>query len=449
MMENNHNRCKRCGQCMSVCPVYQATFREADVARGKLALLEYVQAGTMRVSPRLEGILSRCLLCGACAQVCANKVETTRIMQSGREQLFEAAKRGEPQSALLRAVGEGRLSTKMLLKGGALLQALACKKIPETSGLHLRFPLSFFTERNTIPPLAWAAFLDTFQFEPAVQRDGPRVGFFVGCGANYLFPIVARALVHILKRMGVTPVIPGDQVCCGLPAYVSGDTETARKLAKKNIDVFKTLKLDAIVTVCASCESHLKGFHALFGGDPLSRDAATAMAEKQVDAMTFLVEHLGLVEYLHAVEPAEPVKDARPLRVAYHDPCHLRLGQDTDAPRRLLEALPGVQLAEPPHPGRCCGHGGAFNLSHFSLSMKILDRRMEDFRKVKPEAIVTGCTGCLLQFAEGTSRNALMGRIEVCHPLVLVEKTIAPYKTLTQRRRGLPVFHSLHTDAAR
>jgi glycolate oxidase iron-sulfur subunit len=54
--------------------------------------------------------------------------------------------------------------------------------------------------------------------------------------------------------------------------------------------------------------------------------------------------------------------------------------------------------------------------------MKILDRRIEDFRKAKPEAIVTGCTGCLLQFAEGISRSALAGRIEVCHPLVLAEK---------------------------
>jgi glycolate oxidase iron-sulfur subunit len=372
-------------------------------------------------------------------------------MQSGREQLFEAAKRGaESQSALLRALREGRLSTKMLLKAGALLQALACKKIPETSGLHLRFPLSFFTERNTIPPIAWTAFLETFQSEPAVQGDGPRIGFFVGCGANYLFPGVARALVHILRRMGVTPVIPGDQVCCGLPAYVSGDTETARGLAQKNIDVFKTLKLDAILTVCASCGSHLKALHALFGGDPLSCDAATSMAEKHMDATTFLVDHLGLAAYLNALEPAKPLEDTRPLRVAYHDPCHLRLGQEiTDAPRRLLEALPGVQLAETPHPGQCCGHGGEFNLSHFSLSMKILDRRMEDFRKVEPEAIVTGCTGCLLQFAEGISRNALTGRIEVCHPLVLVEKAIAPYKTLTRRRRDLPVFHSLHTDAAR
>lgn len=434
MMETDLNKCKRCGQCMSVCPVYQTTSQEADVARGKLALLECVQAGTMGASKRLEEILSRCLLCGACAQVCASKVETTLIMQSGRYQVFEDRKRNEPRSAVFRALQEGRLNNKAVLKGGALLQALACRKIPETSGLHLRFPLSFFTKRSTVPPIATSPFLHTFKSETAVKGEGPRIGFFVGCGANYLFPPIAEALMHIMECMGANLFIPEDQVCCGLPAYVSGDTETARKLAKKNIEAFKSLELDAILTVCASCGSHLNALASLFSDDPESRDAATSMTEKHMDAMAFMVDHLDFEAYLTSLQPTGPLKETSPLQVAYHDPCHLRLGQGiTREPRKLLEALPGVQLVEPPHPGQCCGHGGEFNLSHFSLSMEILDLRMKDFKKVKPEAIVTGCTGCLLQFSEGISRGNLAGKIEVCHPLVLVEKAIGLYPIHTQR----------------
>ena len=447
-METDLNRCKRCGQCMSVCPVYQATFREDDVARGKLALLESVETGTMRWSDRLGKILSRCLLCGACAQVCASRVETTLLIQLGRRQLFEDKKRGEPQNSVLRSVREGRLSARALLKGGALLQALACKKIPETSGLHLRFPLSFFTERNTVPPIAWTPFLDAFRPGPAENVEGPRIGFFVGCGANYLFPDIARALVRILGRVGATLVVPEDQGCCGLPAYVSGDTKTARKLAKKNIKVFESLELDAILTVCASCGSHLKALASLFADDPSFHDVADSMARKHMDAMTFLVNHLGIEGYLKALEPTGCKNGTKPLRVAYHDPCHLRIGQEiTQAPRKLLQAVPGLQLVEASHPGQCCGHGGDFNLSHFPLSMKILERRMEDFEKAQPDKIVTGCTGCLLQFAEGVSRHGLAGRIEVCHPLVLVEKVIAPCLIPAQRRKDLPVFQALHTDA--
>ena len=447
-METDLNRCKRCGQCMSVCPVYQATFREDDVARGKLALLESVETGTMRWSDRLGKILSRCLLCGACAQVCASRVETTLLIQLGRRQLFEDKKRGEPQNSVLRSVREGRLSARALLKGGALLQALACKKIPETSGLHLRFPLSFFTDRSTVPPIAWTPFLDAFRPGPAENVEGPRIGFFVGCGANYLFPDIARALVRILGRVGATLVVPEDQGCCGLPAYVSGDTKTARKLAKKNIKVFESLELDAILTVCASCGSHLKALASLFADDPSFHDVADSMARKHMDAMTFLVNHLGIEGYLKALEPTGCKNGTKPLRVAYHDPCHLRIGQEiTQAPRKLLQAVPGLQLVEASHPGQCCGHGGDFNLSHFPLSMKILERRMEDFEKAQPDKIVTGCTGCLLQFAEGVSRHGLAGRIEVCHPLVLVEKVIAPCLIPAQRRKDLPVFQALHTDA--
>ncbi len=447
-METDLNRCKRCGQCMSVCPVYQATFREADVARGKLALLESVETGTMRWSDRLGEILSRCLLCGACAQVCASRVETTLLIQLGRRRLFEDKKRGEPQNSVLRSVREGHLSARALLKGGALLQALACKKIPETSGLHLRFPLSFFTERNTVPPIAWTPFLDAFRPEPAANAEGPRIGFFVGCGANYLFPDIARAFVRILGRVGATLVVPEDQGCCGLPAYVSGDTKTARKLAKKNIKVFESLELDAILTVCASCGSHLKALASLFADDPSFHDVADSMARKHMDAMTFLVNHLGIEGYLKALEQTGRQNGTKPLRVAYHDPCHLRIGQEiTQAPRKLLQAVPGLQLVEASHPGQCCGHGGDFNLSHFPLSMKILERRMEDFEKAQHDKIVTGCTGCLLQFAEGISRSGLAGKIEVCHPLVLVEKAIASCLIPAQRRKDLPVFQALHTDA--
>jgi glycolate oxidase iron-sulfur subunit len=428
---------------MSVCPVYLTTFREDDVARGKLALLEGVEAGNLTASQRFQEILSRCLLCGACAEVCANQVQTNRIIQAGRQRQFELEKRTPAESALLKAVREGRLSARVLLKGGALLQALACREIPETSGLHLRFPLSYFTERHTVPPIAWKSFIDAFRSEKSVETDGPQIGFFVGCGANYLSPDVAWALVGILKRLGAQLVVPEGQICCGLPAYVSGDTQAAQKLARKNIEAFESLEVDTILSVCASCGSQLTSLPSLFPNDP----TAASIAAKHMDAMAFLVDHLGIEEYLASLEPADP-EEHPTLRVAYHDPCHLRIGQKvTDAPRRLLKALPGVELLETPHPEQCCGHGGDFNLSHFSLSMDILKRRVADLERVQPDKIVTGCTGCLLQLGEGVSRSGLGGSVEVCHPLVLVERVIESCLTPPLRKQDPPVSQAQHTDA--
>jgi glycolate oxidase iron-sulfur subunit len=425
MNDSDQNKCIRCGRCMSVCPVYQTTFRETDVARGRLALLESVQEGAAGWSERLEEILSRCLLCGACAQNCASKVEATRIFQRARQRLFEAGKDRRPGNPMIRSVREGQLSGRLLLKGGALLQGLLCRKIPQSSGLHLRFPLSFFTGRAFVPALAWDPFLKAFDPAGPGHAKGPRVGFFVGCGANYLFPDTAWALVRILRHMGASIVIPKDQACCGLPAYVSGDKETAKALAKKNIEAFDSLELDAVLTVCASCGSHLKNLGALFEDDPVGKAAAGALARKHQDAMAFLVENLGLDAHLKALASARAPR-GRPLyRVAYHDPCHLRIGQGiTEPPRRLIDALPGVELVEAPHPAQCCGHGGDFNLSHFDLSVEILNRRMEDFQRAEPDAIVTGCTGCLLQFAEGVCRQGLEQQVRVCHPLILVDEAM-------------------------
>ncbi len=419
------NRCIRCGRCMSVCPVYQTTFSEADVARGRLALLEFVERDAEGWSKRLEEVLSRCLLCGACSQICAAKVQASRRIQGGRQHLLEAGKGNRSNNLLIRSLREEALSGRILLKGGALLQALVCKKIPESSGLHLRFPVSFFAQRITVPSIAWNPFLKAYSHKRLKKKPGPRIGFFVGCGTNYLFPDVARALVRILEHMAAPVAVPTAQVCCGLPAYVSGDAKTARALAIKNIEAFRALDLDAVLTVCASCGSHMKHLPALFEDDPSWQAAAVALAEKQRDAMAFLVERFGLDAHLEDQGSGRTSRGIPSRRVAYHDPCHLRIGQGvTEAPRRLLRALPGVELVEASHPGQCCGHGGDFNLTHFDLSMRILDRRMDDFQRVKPDAIVTGCTACLLQLTEGISRNELVGKVQVCHPLVLVDQAI-------------------------
>jgi glycolate oxidase iron-sulfur subunit len=433
---------------MSVCPIYHTTHREADVARGKLALLESLEAGTLDWSSRLEEILSRCLLCGACADVCANQVQATRIMLHYRQKRFDTKKQGEPRSALLRNAMEGDLGARTLLKGGALLQALMCRKIPETSGLHLRFPLSFFTQRRTAPSLAWTPFLDTWQ--PRRDTDpekGPRIGFFVGCGANFLFPDSARALAGIVKRLGATLIVPEEQVCCGLPAYVSGNTKQVRELARKNVQAFEALDLDAVLTVCASCGSHLTALPSLLEDDPSLAGAAASLAGKHKDAMAFLVENLDIETYLKALMPGGDSGHVAE-RVAYHDPCHLRIGQGTtSAPRQLLAALPGVEFVEAPNAGRCCGHGGDFNLSHLSLSMKIVDRRIMDFEQAEANRIVTGCTGCLLQFAEGISRRGLEGKVGVCHPLVLVEKAIESCQIQARQKTDLQACQSQNTDS--
>jgi glycolate oxidase iron-sulfur subunit len=420
------NRCIRCGRCMAVCPVYQTTFHEADVARGRLAVLEQMNRLAGPPTQRMREILSRCLLCGACAEVCANKVPVNRIIQENRAAFFRKRRGLQAGYPLVRSLRRGGVAGEIVSKGGSLLEALFCRQIPETSGLHLRFPLSFFSKRSTIPSIAWTPFLKNYRPQPEAPARRMRVGFFVGCGANYLFPDTAASLVRILDEMGVDTVIPQDQGCCGLAAFVAGDTDAARALAMRNIEAFAALEVDAVLSVCASCGAHLQEMGRIYQDDPMLERGARWISRKHRDAMSFLMEKLSLESYLRQRSAAAAETDGSVLRVAYHDPCHLRIAQGvSDAPRRMIKAVPGVQLADPPPKPMCCGHGGDFNLLHFELSMDILDRRMDDLLKVEPDAIVTGCTGCLLQLSEGVGRRGLSGKVSVLHPLVLVGNTIA------------------------
>lgn len=415
---------------MAVCPVYQATFREADVARGKLALLEKMDQGAMERSNRFREILSRCLLCGACGEACANNLQTKDLIQAGRQLLFETGRGRRFENPLVRGLRKGELSGTLLPKGGALLQALCCRKIPQSSGLHLRFPLSFFTQRSTIPGIAWTPFLHAFESREKNALPGDQIALFVGCGSNYLFPEAAKALVRVLQYLGVQVVLPKDQGCCGLPAFVSGDMKSARALAIKNLEAFKTSSPKVVLTLCASCGAHLGNLGTLFEEDDPLHSEAVALGAKHRDAMAFLMEDLGLGLFLERHAGVERFGADDLFRVVYHDPCHLRIGREkgpggADGPRQMLRALAGVTLVEEGGLGQCCGHGGGFNLAHYDLSMQILERRIRGFRDVWPNAIVTGCTGCLLQFQEGVARHGLADRVEVCHPLVLVDRWLS------------------------
>jgi glycolate oxidase iron-sulfur subunit len=325
----------------------------------------------------------------------------------------------------------------ILIKGGSLLKKLFCKNVPASSGLHLRFPFSYFVQRSVIPQIASTPFLKGCP--PKNKRAGGniRIGFFVGCGTNYLYPDIGYAVLEILNKAGISPCIPEYQGCCGLMAYTTGDQKEAIALAKHTIDLFSDKDLDYIITTCAGCGAHLKAFPELFDTET-ERRQAEGFSKKVMDATSFLID---VMEYeklaqstgyrpqedkgtsrlmLQGGPPPQKISKDPPIRVVYHEPCHLRIKQKvTDASPRFLRTIPSIEIATLPTPHQCCGHGGTFNLSNFSLSMEILDRKMSEIAQVNPDKIVTGCTGCLLQFQEGVRRIKTEKTIEVLHPLVL------------------------------
>jgi glycolate oxidase iron-sulfur subunit len=297
-----------------------------------------------------------------------------------------------------------------LAKGGRTLSPVLFKRIPEQSGLRLRFPIPYLSRERTIPEIPSQTFRERHPEWIPGEPGKPVVTFFTGCSTNYLFPGIGEAALKILRFMGVGVAIPADQGCCGLPALASGDAGTVEELSRGNLTALSRRETDFIVTACASCNAGI-GKH--FG--ELGPEYAE-LAAKTLDVHVFLARH-GLPEMLRAL----PRSDARE-RVTYHDPCHLRAQGITAEPRALLKALPDVEFVEMEGADRCCGLGGTFSVYHYETSKKIGDKKLPGIQKSGADLVASACPGCMMQLQDIIARDGSGQR--VVHVLELVARAL-------------------------
>lgn len=389
------SQCVKCGSCLSVCPVYRETGREPLAARGKLSLLADYLSGLLPGDREIYHLLSNCLLCGACAENCPSGVAADELIQKGRTLLLEKTGAARWKKFLAGQLLPHPERIQKLSKG----QGLLFKKIPEERGIRLRF----VKDSRIWPELADPFFLD--RKVPAATRPrtpSRRIGYFVGCLTNYLYPEIGRAVQELLSPMGEV-VVPRNQTCCGLPAFALGDIKTARELARQNILAFREEQVAAVVVSCSSCAGHLKlTYPQLLAGEPILRDEGFDLIGKVRELSQFLVS---FKQDRSSEKETEELSEERALRILFHDPCHakrkLHIARE---PRMLLAARPGLALIEP-EVQQCCGHGGLFHLSHPDLSQKILERPLGAFDRPGIEVITTSCMACLMQFKEGALRR--------------------------------------------
>lgn len=401
-------RCNRCGFCQPACPTYRVTGVEKDVARGRNTLCRDLIEGRIRMQRDLEPVVFECLLCRACTANCFPAVRTDEIVVAARAEYF--AQMGEPallrfifrellpnparMTRLMRLLGLGKRTGLSGLARVARILGLFGKEIERADQYVDKVPREFLRDR--LPRIL------TTPDTPAT-----RVGYFIGCGINFALPQVGEAVLRFLASMNVQ-VFPLENCCCGLPAYAYGDLEAARRLAAQNLSTFSTMKLDAIVTECASCSSFLREYPRLLYGEP-------SLAEKSKAIQPLICDFTVLAERLCAVRPATDMStSARKRIVTWHDPCHLSRYQSvTEEPRRLLCALPWVEFREMPEADWCCGGAGSYSIAHYELSMRILERKIQNLIRTGAEILVTACPSCILQLSYGVRRAGL--KVEVRH----------------------------------
>jgi len=375
------------------------SYSETLSARGKLRIARALLSGQLKQSPRIAADFDMCLSCLKCVEACPAKIDTVALFQAARADMAAAGGMGIVKKLILRHVlpFPARLNFLAKLTG---LATIFYDNAPDALARFL--PYANQGSRRTTPRLLQKNLRSLVQHRhgQGAARGGAlrKVAYFSGCMTDLAYPDTGLNVMRQLEKAGVEVAYPQGQVCCGAPAWFAGDNDTARQLAKKNIETFDGLDVEAIVVSCATCGSMLS--HAL----PMIMEGdkrATALAEKVVDFQKLLVE-LG-VEREFAKAPG-----GGKLRVTYHDPCHLKRGMGVSAePRILIKSLPNVEFVEMVGADVCCGGAGAFTLDHPEQSARFGQFKAKAVEESGADIVVTSCPSCQLQLADALSRAGL------------------------------------------
>lgn len=231
-----------------------------------------------------------------------------------------------------------------------------------------------------------------------------RVGLFVTCLVDMMRPRIGFAALHLLEATGCEVVVPETQTCCGQPGYNSGDTGSAKAMARKFLDEFEGCEY--IVAPSGSCAGMIKvHYPELFRDEPNTLARLKILCERTYELTDFLVN----------VAKAGSITGKFSGTVTYHDSCAgLReLGVQAQ-PRALLSKMPGVILQEMTESTTCCGFGGTFSVKYGEISTRMADNKCKHIEATAADAIVGGDLGCLLNI-EGRLRRRGNQHTKVLH----------------------------------
>jgi len=411
--------CMRCGMCQAVCPVFAETGREADVARGKLALLDGLVQEMFEDPKGVNDRLMRCLLCGSCSANCPSGVKVLDIFIKARAILTGYMGLHPLKRAIFRGMLVRPGFFDSLMEWGSRLQGIFVKPVDDLLGTSCGRLLSPLGDRhfNALAPTAFHQMVKPMNSEP--EASGLKVAFFVGCVIDKVFPSIGEAVMRTMEHHGVGVYLPEDFACCGIPALASGDTVAFDRLVRHNLRRFTAQPFDVLVTACATCASTIKKLWPLMAEElsPEAQDQVAAIAARTMEVSQFLVDKLG-------VGRVKLKADGQKVLLTYHDPCHLKKSLGVAAqPRALLQANPEYRFKEMVEADRCCGMGGSFNLQHYDISAAIGKRKRDNIVQSACEVVATSCPACMLQITDMLSQAG--DRVQVKHAIEVYAESLA------------------------
>jgi glycolate oxidase iron-sulfur subunit len=395
--------CVHCGFCLQTCPTYLLWANEADSPRGRIVLIGDALESPA-VSDELATHIDRCLGCMACVTACPSGVRYDQLIERTRPKIERGYRRPRSERLLRATLFQTLPHPRRLRALAPLIEAgrrLGAGRIPGRAGAMARVAPRASVRRamrTGVPELT-----------PAAGTRRGRVAVLLGCVQRVFYPATHRATVGALAAEGFEVLAPRLPSCCGALELHAGEQEAAVARARNAIAAFDALgPLDHIVTSAAGCGSAMKEY-----GELLGTEEARAFSERVRDVS----------EVLDSAEPRAP-RGPVPLRVVYHDACHLAHAQKVrEQPRELLRAIPGLELLEVGTEREiCCGSAGVYNLLQPDAAAELGARKARHLLDTGAQAIAAGNPGCAAQL--DVHLRALGQPLPVLHPVELVWRSI-------------------------
>lgn len=403
--------CVHCGLCTSACPTYTELGDENDGPRGRVYLMRQVAESQMPLDPQMQLHLDRCLDCRACETACPSGVHYGQLIEPFRFAVHRSDRslwKRFDWFRILVLFGLFPYANRIRLAMTPVrwAQRLGLYGLAERLGLFRLIPGRLGQMVTLVgPPIDPGPKLP--KFLPAIGRRRARVAFFVGCVADAMFRHTHWATLRVLQENGCDILIPQGQGCCGAIHYHAGSSDGARQLADDNVAAFDLEEIDAVIVNHGGCGAMLKEY-GLHWHDA-SQPARARFAAKVKDINEFL-DQLGLI----------PPSGQINATVAYHDACHLAHAQKVrEAPRRLLEQIPGLDLRALPETEICCGSAGTYNLNQPEMASRLMARKLENILGTGAQIVLASNAGCLLQI--GREIRQKRQPLTLMHPMDLLD----------------------------
>jgi len=356
--------------------------------------------GEAPLDQRFRLHMDNCLGCMACMTACPSGVQYDKLIEDTRAQVERNIPRPIADTLfrkLLFATFPCANRLRLIALPMLLYQRSGMQRLIRASGVLRRLPKRMAAMESLLPRVPANLFKQLPTYVAPTTAPRRRVGMLSGCVQQVFFQHVNKATARVLAAEGCEVFIPRSQPCCGALMVHSGLEDQAAHLARQMIAAFESADVDTVVINAAGCGSTMKEYGHILRDDPVWATRAAAFSAKCKDISEILCD-------LPAQAPRHPL----PIRVAYHDACHLRHAQAIyEQPRRLLSAIPGLEVVEVEEASLCCGSAGVYNLLNPEPASQLGDRKVEKLVATKAEAVISANPGCLLQLMSGLRRRGL------------------------------------------